>query len=54
MTKTSLKKIRKKITDKYSGESLVGYEHLNDGSGDYARNVPEESEFEVEEDLKKT
>ena len=52
MTKKFLKKLRKEITDKYSGESLVGYEHLGDGSGDYARNVPDESEEKSEEKFK--
>ena len=44
MTKKSLKKLRKEITDKYTGSSFSGYEHLDDGTGDYARNVPEDSE----------
>ena len=48
LTKKSLKSLRKEITDKYSGESLVGYEHLDDGTGDYARNVPNESEKKSE------
>ena len=36
------KKFRKELLDKYTGYSLAGYEHLDDGSGDYARNVPDE------------
>jgi len=54
MTKKSLKKLRKEITDKYTGDSFTGYEHLDDGTGDYARNVPDESEEESEENLEKT
>ena len=37
--------------NKYSGEALSGYEHLNDGTGDYARNVPDESEEKSEKRL---
>jgi hypothetical protein len=48
MTKKSLKKLRKEITDKYTGNSFSGYEHLDDGTGDYARNVPEDSEEKSE------
>ena len=44
MTKKSLKKLRKEITDKYTGDSFTGYEHLDDGTGDYARSIPDESE----------
>ena len=54
MTKKSLKKRRKEITDKYTGSSFSGYEHLDDGTGDYARSVPDESEEESEENLEKT
>ena len=54
LTKKSLKSLRKEITDKYSGESLVGYEHLDDGTGDYARNVPNESEKKSEKKSEKT
>ena len=43
MLKT-LKTLRKELLDKYSGESLTGYEHLDDGTGDYARDIPEDSE----------
>ena len=39
MTGKTVKKLRKRLMNKYSGEALSGYEHLNDGSGDYARNV---------------
>ena len=42
------KKFRKELLDKYTGYSLAGYEHLDDGSGDYARNVPDEDEWENE------
>ena len=54
MTKKSLKKLRKEITDKYTGSSFSGYEHLDDGTGDYARNVPEDSEEKSEEESEKT
>ena len=42
MTSKKLKDLRKEFLDKYSGK-LTGYEHLDDGTGDYARNVPDES-----------
>jgi len=32
----SLKKLRKEILKKYSGK-LTGYEHLDDGTGDYSK-----------------
>ena len=35
------KKFRKESLKKYTGYSLAGYEHLDDGSGDYARTVPD-------------
>ena len=54
MTKKSLKKLRKEITDKYTGNSFSGYEHLDDGTGDYARSVPEDSEEKSEEESEKT
>ena len=54
MTKKSLKKLRKEITDKYTGDSFTGYEHLDDGTGDYAKNVPKEEESEIEEKSEKT
>ncbi len=44
MTGKTIKKLRKRLMNKYSGEALTGYEHLNDGTGDYARNVSEDSE----------
>ena len=44
MTGKTVKELRKRLMNKYSGEALSGYEHLNDGTGDYARNVPEDSE----------
>jgi hypothetical protein len=52
MSKT-LKKLRKEVLKKYSGK-LTGYEHLDDGTGDYAKNVPEDSEKESEETSEKT
>ena len=54
LTKKSLKSLRKEITNKYSGTSLTGFEHLDDGTGDYARNVPDESEEKPEEKSEKT
>ena len=54
MTKKSLKKLRKEISNKYSGEALTGYEHLDDGTGDYARSIPDESEEKSEEKTEKT
>jgi hypothetical protein len=35
------KKFRKELLKKYTGYSLAGYGHLDDGSGDYARTVPD-------------
>ena len=52
LTKKSLKILRKEITDKYTGSSFSGYEHLDDGTGDYARNVPEDSEEKSEKSEK--
>ena len=54
LTKKSLKILRKEITDKYTGSSFSGYEHLDDGTGDYARSVPEDSEEKSEEESEKT
>jgi len=48
MTSKTLKDMRKELLDKYSGK-LTGYEHLADGTGEYAKNVPEDSEKESEE-----
>ena len=53
MTSKKLKDFRKEIMDRYSGK-LTGYEHLDDGTGDYARNVPKEEESEIEEKSEKT
>ena len=53
MTSKKLKDLRKELLDKYSGK-LSGYEHLDDGTGDYARNVPKEEESEIEEKSEKT
>ena len=53
MTSKKLKDFRKELLDKYSGK-LSGYEHLDDGTGDYARNVPKEEESEIEEKSEKT
>ena len=43
MTSKTLKAMRKELLNKYSGK-LTGYEHLADGTGEYAKNVPEDSE----------
>ena len=48
MTSKKLKDFRKELLDKYSGK-LTGYEHLADGTGDYAKTVPKDSEKESEE-----
>ena len=53
MTSKKLKDFRKELLDRYSGK-LSGYEHLDDGTGDYARNVPKEEESEIEEKSEKT
>ena len=53
MTSKKLKDFRKELLDKYSGK-LTGYEHLDDGTGDYARNVPKEEASEIEEKSEKT
>ena len=53
MTSKKLKDFRKELLDKYSGK-LTGYEHLDEGTGDYAKNVPKEEESEIEEKSEKT
>jgi len=53
MTSKTLKNMRKELLDKYSGK-LTGYEHLDDGTGDYARIVPKDFEKESEETSEKT
>ena len=53
MTSKKLKDFRKELLNRYSGK-LSGYEHLDDGTGDYARNVPKEEESEIEEKAEKT
>ena len=40
--------MRKELLDKYSGK-ITGYEHLDDGTGEYAKIVPEDTEKESEE-----
>ena len=52
MTSKKLKDFRKELLDKYSGK-LTGYEHLADGTGDYARTVLKDSEKESEEKTEK-
>ena len=44
------KKERKELLAKYTGYSLSGYYHLDDGTGDYARDIPEDSEESEEKD----
>ena len=53
MTSKKLKDLRKEFLDKYSGK-LTGYEHLDDGTGDYARSVSEEEMSEEKENSEKT
>ena len=53
MTSKKLKDFRKELLDRYSGK-LSGYEHLDDGTGDYAKNIPKEEESEIEEKSEKT
>ena len=53
MTSKKLKDLRKEFLDKYSGK-LTGYEHLDDGTGDYARTISKDSEKESEETSEKT
>ena len=53
MTSKKLKDFRKELLDKYS-EKMTGYEHLDDGTGDYARNVSDESEESSENKSEKT
>ena len=53
MTSKKLKDFRKELLDRYSGK-LTGYEHLDDGTGDYAKNIPKEEESEIEEKSEKT
>jgi hypothetical protein len=53
MTSKTLRDMRKELLDKYSGK-MTGYEHLDDGTGDYAKTVPIDSEKESEETSEKT
>ena len=53
MTSKKLKDIRKELLDKYSGK-MTGYEHLDDGTGDYAKTVPKDTEKESEKTSEKT
>ena len=53
MTSKKLKDLRKELLDKYSGK-LTGYEHLADGTGEYARSIPDESEEKSENKSEKT
>ena len=45
--------MRKELLDKYSGK-ITGYEHLDDGTGDYAKIVPKDTEKKSEETSEKT
>ena len=54
MTGKTVKELRKRLMNKYSGEALTGYEHLDDGSGDYAKNVSDESDESSEKNSEKT
>jgi|TARA_R110002167_G_scaffold328038_1_gene534358 hypothetical protein len=53
MTSKTLRDMRKELLNKYSGK-MTGYEHLDDGTGDYAKTVPIDSEKESEETSEKT
>ena len=53
MSEKMSKKERKELLAKYTGYSLSGYCHLDDGTGDYARSVSEE-EMSEEENSEKT
>ena len=47
------KRSRKELLDRYSVR-LTGFEHLDDGTGDYARSVSEEEMSEEKENSEKT
>ncbi len=49
----SLRNTRKEILDRYSVR-LTGFEHLDDGTGDYARSVSDEETTETENNSEKT
>tara|TARA_B100001996_G_scaffold235399_1_gene181749 strand:+ start:208 stop:390 length:183 start_codon:yes stop_codon:yes gene_type:complete len=49
----SLRNTRKEILDRYSVR-LTGFEHLDDGTGDYARSVSDEETTEIENNSEKT
>ena len=53
MTSKKLKDFRKELLDKYSGK-LTGYEHLADGTGEYAKIVQKDTEKESEKTSEKT
>ena len=53
MSSKKLKDFRKELLDKYSGK-LTGYEHLADGTGEYAKTVPKDTEKESEKTSEKT
>ena len=52
MTSKKLKDFRKELLDKYS-EKMTGYEHLDDGTGDYSRTVPKDTEKYIVEQTEK-
>ena len=49
----SRKRSRKELLDRYSVR-LTGFEHLDDGTGDYARSVSDEETAETENNSEKT
>ena len=53
MASKTLKDMRKELLSRYSGK-LTGYEHLDDGTGDYSKVNSKESEKESEKTLEKT
>ena len=53
MTSKTLKDMRKELLDKYSGK-MTGYEHLDDGTGDYSRAELKDFEKESEKTSEKT
>jgi len=46
MNRNLSKRERKELLKKYEGYSLEGYCHLDDGTGDYARNIPKKKSKE--------
>ena len=48
MSEKLSKKERRELLARYAGESLMGYRHLDDGTGDYAKSIPKKSEKKSE------